>query len=570
MLSSTLPALFVLLALTLSAFAVSPERKQSGPVRLTKEVVRSGDELLFASKPEDVPVADRSRRGSLDDVIFSETFEGTVPGSVPFGWSRTDVDEGYSTQWGRSSLWQVMHYGRANARSGSHVAMIHYNDGAVANNDWLILPQIAGGAPIVLEYWAASQDPAYLESWEVRVSTTGTEPGDFTNLIETVQTAPVTWTHHLLSLDAFAATPFYVAFHYNAADRFVLKLDDIELSAGSLGVAGGISGLTRRRITDTTSVVISDMSVQLLNRDLRTSSNIAGQYEFNFLPPGNYDLRFTHPLYDPYILSGVQVVSGQVTDSVTVVLSRIDTVLRNYRYNSANIPDISDFDTARASLNVTQSFVVRDIDVSVWIAHTWVGDLDIWVEGPAGRSARLAEHDITLSGDSLTATRFNDEAGGYFTQGEAPFTGSFIPQERLSVFDSASVNGTWSVAVYDNYEDDFGQILDFTIHAQGVPADGIQDTDPIGHLPNDFAFDGNYPNPFNATTTFAFSLPKNSPVTLTLYNLNGQAVRTLLDETTEAGSHTISFSANTLASGIYLARFTTPEFSATHKVVLLK
>ncbi len=90
------------------------------------------------------------------------------------------------------------------------------------------------------------------------------------------------------------------------------------------------------------------------------------------------------------------------------------------------------------------------------------------------------------------------------------------------------------------------------------------------NTPHDFALSQNYPNPFNPTTKINFSLPKNSHVTLNVYNIAGQLVKQLVNRDMGLGVHTVDFDASKLASGIYLYRIVTPEFNMTKKMVLLK
>jgi hypothetical protein len=88
-------------------------------------------------------------------------------------------------------------------------------------------------------------------------------------------------------------------------------------------------------------------------------------------------------------------------------------------------------------------------------------------------------------------------------------------------------------------------------------------------IPSNFAVAQNYPNPFNPTTTVGFSLPVNSDVTLTIYNVNGQKV-TEFKDTFEAGEHSFEWDAAASASGVYFYRLTAGDFSAVKKMVLLK
>jgi hypothetical protein len=68
---------------------------------------------------------------------------------------------------------------------------------------------------------------------------------------------------------------------------------------------------------------------------------------------------------------------------------------------------------------------------------------------------------------------------------------------------------------------------------------------------------GNYPNPFNPSTTISYRLPADTQVTLEIFNLLGKRVRTLVDTRQQAGTYQVFFDAGSLASGIYLYRLTT-------------
>jgi hypothetical protein len=88
--------------------------------------------------------------------------------------------------------------------------------------------------------------------------------------------------------------------------------------------------------------------------------------------------------------------------------------------------------------------------------------------------------------------------------------------------------------------------------------------------PVEYALYQNYPNPFNATTTFVFDLKEATTVSLTLYNVAGQEVATVLSGELSGGRHEVSFDASGLPSGMYLYRLDTPSFSAAKKMLLMK
>lgn len=90
------------------------------------------------------------------------------------------------------------------------------------------------------------------------------------------------------------------------------------------------------------------------------------------------------------------------------------------------------------------------------------------------------------------------------------------------------------------------------------------------NLPNTFALNQNYPNPFNPTTILSFDLPVASRVELSVYNVLGQQVTTLVNSEMEAGRHQVEFDGSLFASGIYFYRITADNFTETKKMVMLK
>lgn len=94
--------------------------------------------------------------------------------------------------------------------------------------------------------------------------------------------------------------------------------------------------------------------------------------------------------------------------------------------------------------------------------------------------------------------------------------------------------------------------------------------DEFAGLPSGFRLDQNYPNPFNPETHISYELTRPGRVELTVYNLLGQPVRTLVETTQGAGSHTEVFDSRDLASGVYFYRLTTSGVSQSRKMVLVK
>ncbi len=95
------------------------------------------------------------------------------------------------------------------------------------------------------------------------------------------------------------------------------------------------------------------------------------------------------------------------------------------------------------------------------------------------------------------------------------------------------------------------------------------------NVPNFVQLQDNYPNPFNPETTICYNLAKDQQVTLVIYNIKGQKVKTLVNNHQDAGNHNIVWSARddnnkSVASGIYFYQLRSEDYVSTNKMILLK
>jgi hypothetical protein len=100
---------------------------------------------------------------------------------------------------------------------------------------------------------------------------------------------------------------------------------------------------------------------------------------------------------------------------------------------------------------------------------------------------------------------------------------------------------------------------------------GVREDQPAAkNVPREYDLAQNFPNPFNPSTVIQYAIPFKSHVLLTVHNLLGQVVSTLVNGEQEAGFHEIKFEALNLASGVYLYRLEAGKFVQTRKLTLIR
>jgi len=109
------------------------------------------------------------------------------------------------------------------------------------------------------------------------------------------------------------------------------------------------------------------------------------------------------------------------------------------------------------------------------------------------------------------------------------------------------------------------------VMSDDMPPDPPHETADLAlDRPRDFALEQSYPNPFNPATTIEYSLPAETHVRLTVYNLLGQEVAVLVDEVQESGYKAVRFNGDQLSSGIYIYRINAGGYTETKRMHLIK
>lgn len=132
------------------------------------------------------------------------------------------------------------------------------------------------------------------------------------------------------------------------------------------------------------------------------------------------------------------------------------------------------------NISVPGSFTLVDVDVSLNVTHTWVGDLAFTVTSPTGTSVTIVDRpgepasSFGCSGDDINAT-LDDEAASPVENecsGSIPaIGGSFTPNNPLSAFDGEDAGGTWTITAVDNAGGDTGTLNEWCVVTDPVPVE---------------------------------------------------------------------------------------------------
>ncbi|MGE3806342.1 MAG: proprotein convertase P-domain-containing protein, partial [Gemmataceae bacterium] len=148
---------------------------------------------------------------------------------------------------------------------------------------------------------------------------------------------------------------------------------------------------------------------------------------------------------------------GSDSDSIPVTVHAVRV------YDSLDVPvSIPQKGTITSTLFVADSYALADLNVLLNIAHTYDGDLQVFLQGPDGTEIKLINN-VGGSGNHFTNTVLDDQAAASITSGAAPYTGSFRPAEPLAAFIGNNVHGVWTLRVVDQFTGDAGNLLGWSL-----------------------------------------------------------------------------------------------------------
>ncbi len=341
--------------------------------------------------------------------------------------------------------------------------------------------------------------------------------------------------------------------------------------------------------TNAVFVTIPDVSmgsVQLNSIEIKTS-NWAGVYFLNipitFIAKPKPGFKFLHwegsntSTEDSIIITPVGAISLTAVFELDPDIPRI--VINEINYNSSSSFDTEDwielYNNSDTSVNISgwvfkdsedehiytipdntildgNEYLVLCNNVSLFNplfpdVQNYIGNFDFGLSG-GGELIRLFDADSNII-DSLTyddSDPWPEEADG---------NGATLSLKNPNM--ENHLPESWAASIGHGTP---GEINDVFVNAENES----------NFLPEEFALYQNYPNPFNPVTNIKYAIVKASDVSIKVYDILGNEIKTIVNTFHQPGFYNIEFDAGRFSSGVYFYRIITPEFVATKKLILLK
>lgn len=278
-------------------------------------------------------------------------------------------------------------------------------------------------------------------------------------------------------------------------------------------------------------------------------------------------------------VTGISYPAGQPSDFLTIKYDSSGTEVWAVRFNgAANLNDIpADISVDKmGNIFVTGETSTVDGTDILTIKYDINGDT-VWT----------SQYNSPGSNNNYVSTIIVDSMGNSYVSGctDQPVTGEdflsikyspdgvidWITEYSTPLYASDNivaaildVNGNYIVARTNSSNGNYY----FTVIKYYQDINNVDDN--IHNVPLNYSLSQNFPNPFNPVTNIYFEIPMVSYITLKVYNILGEVVKTLIDERREAGKYHIQFDASALSSGVYFYRLQANDFVQTRKFILMK
>lgn len=483
------------------------------------------------------------------------------------------------------------------------------------NSDWLITPLLI--EPDLISFWARSYTDVYgLERFKIGVSTTGTDPDDFTIISGTnsVQ-VPTEWTEYCYDLSSYIGSIF-VGIHCVSDDAFILFIDDVYSQTNP--------GSANQNIQLDSGWNLISLNVSPLDSSVATLIDPIASYVLQVKGtegvyiPGNPYNTLTY-MTDGKAYSILMSDSAQWLVTGTQITYYIPLPLNDGWNLTAYLPSM-ELPVATALQSIHDSLIQAKGTGGIYIPGNPYSTLSsmesgqgYWlkVDGDQTLIYQVREtqdnvlagseihpqdatggQDVKVLPNSMTAQLLCDFAA------PGDVLKAWVGDELRGIQTMIRPQGTVGTLM-QIYSETFGEVIDFSLHREDGSRIQIETTlisepgailgcqqeqiwlrmaddpvpDPEAGITELY---GCYPNPFNPSTTISFTLAEDdSPVKIEIFNTRGQKVRSLSENIFGRGEHKLVWDGrddrgNPVSSGVHYLRMKAPDYTKIIKLMLIK
>ena len=540
------------------------------------------DSADFSVDPEPYFFIDKDEEETYSFLMYSFANEGYTGSFITFNPEAASIS-----------------YARYAPHSGQkYMACIAANGETKINNDWMISPKITMGDDYVVEFWAKSVSADQnLERFKVGVSTTGGTVEDFTIISKSENASgedyievPTEWTQYVFDLSEYAAEEYvFVGINCVSEDGLMFMVDDFKVGPPAADseapVLKSLSGNAAQpgeemnlilTLSDRTGVAEPVVASYTINGIEGTIEMTAGKSDFQFVGtiPGQAE--------------GVGTISFAVSDTSPAGNS---TVLEGYEiewrlvepgwYGAVDIQNTNGLglqNSAPWKLGMeldfgSAQFVIKKI--AYMCSEDTYGPVNWGVLDIDDNDGSWTE-DVLIDNELLT-----DVPAVLDTWSEVEINSSTVLTGKIGLTVDLTAGGIWgrddtsilgiSYFFYQNSWVKLGESAfstypgDWCLKCFVDTEGGIEEM-----IPGNTELYQNYPNPFNPSTTINFFNNMSGDVKLSVFNVKGELVSTLVNGHMSASQHSVNFDASNLNSGVYYYTLKTPTKSITKKMIMVK
>lgn len=239
------------------------------------------------------------------------------------------------------------------------------------------------------------------------------------------------------------------------------------------------------------------------------------------------------------------------------------------------IPVLISHDEDLAAMDIPLTYSAGVTLTQVSFENTAVADFDVKIANIDSENNRVTIGLVKMVNAPQQNPYLKPAAGGGNTVAHLHFKLDDPTLQSVEIGTFASADPSHELMfVYNEYVDGVPHVRDLTPEFVGGQV-SLNARTPNLALPTEFSLSQNVPNPFNPSTQVSFALPTAAKVNLSIYNVLGQHVKTLVDTDMRAGYQTVTWdgtdnTGHTVASGVYFYKLNAGDFTATKKMLMLK